>query len=299
MTNMTSHTNTSPRMAAAGRRALQWRLLLLWIAVPLIPTALLTVPLWQIFSAQLDNTLHAGELAQHLTLNAAGDLIGSVMSDGAALKSAGMLAVLIGVLSMPFLNGMVVTAARSAEAPGFGALIQGGLMEYWRMLRLMIVSLLPLGIAMGIGSAISDAADKYGQHAILQSSAEHAGMLANAALALLMVLALATVDAGRAQFAVSTRKRSAWKAWWRGCKLIVKRPRATLGSYVVLSVVGLVVFAVFGWLRINVPHANLIGFIVGLVLTQLAAATLGWIRGARLFALADIAKAQAEAMYQV
>ncbi|MBV8635527.1 MAG: hypothetical protein JO002_13625, partial [Burkholderiaceae bacterium] len=91
---------------------------------------------------------------------------------------------------------------------------------------------------------------------------------------------------------LSTRKRSAFKAWWRGCKLLARRPLATLGSYFGLTVVGLIVFVVFGWLRINVPHASAIGVIFALVLTQLAAATLAWMRGARLFALAEIARAQ-------
>ena len=293
MTTMTSNSKLSSGMAAAGRRALQWRLLLLWIVVLLVPTAMLTVPLWRIFADQLEHSLQAADIARHMRLNAASDLMLSA-TYGGGLKPIGLLAASFGLLALPFLNGMVVTAARSAQVLGFAALIHGGLAEYWRMLRMMIVSLLPLAAAVKIGSAVSDAADKYAQHAILQSSAEHVSLLANAVLALLMVLALASVDAGRAQFAISTRKRSAWKAWWRGCKSIVKRPRATLGSYIGLTVVGVIVFAAFGWLRINVPHVSLTGFFIGLVLTQLAAAALAWMRGARLFALTEIAKAQAE-----
>jgi len=289
----TNHAGFFATVGGAGRRAFQWRLLLLWIAVLLIPTAMLTVPLWQIFSEQLDHTLHAADLAQRLTLNAASDLLVSVVYDGAALKSLSMLAALFALIATPFLNGMAVTAARSADAPGFVALIQGGAAEYWRMFRLAVVSLLPLAIAAGIGSAAMNGADKYAEHAILKSSADHVGLAAQILLVLLMVLALASVDAGRAQFALSSKKRSAFKAWWRGCKLIVKRPAATLGSYVLLTLVGVIVFAVFALLRINVPHANLVGFIIGVVFTQLAAVALAWTRGARLFVLADLAKAQA------
>src|SRR6185437_12591045 len=61
--NAMNHTAKNPSGIAAargaGRRALQWRLLLLWIAALLIPTAMLTMPLWQIFSEQLDHTIHA------------------------------------------------------------------------------------------------------------------------------------------------------------------------------------------------------------------------------------------------
>jgi hypothetical protein len=291
---MTTNTKTSPGMAAAGRRALQWRLLLLWVAALLIPTAMLTVPLWQIFADQLDHTLHAADLAQNMTANALSDLMFSVVYDGGGLSSIGLVAGIFTLLATPFLNGMAVSAARSAEPLGFAALIQGGAAEYWRMFRMVVVSLLPLGIAIGIGSTLMDSAGKYAEHAILRSSADNMCLAAQIVLGLLMILALASVDAGRAQFAISTRKRSALKAWWRGCKLIVKRPLATLGSYIGLSLVGLIVFAVFAMLRIDVPHVSPFGFIIGLVLTQLAAATLAWIRGARLFALTDIAKAQAE-----
>ena len=295
MTTMTSI--QKPSAIGAGRRALQWRLLLLWIVVLLIPTVMVTLPMWQIFADQLDHTLHAADLAKTITLNAVSDLIVAVATDGGAIKSAGVLAALFTMLATPFLNGMAVTAARAAEPPGFGALIQGGLAEYWRMLRMLLVSLIPLAIAFAIGSAATDGADKYAQHAILSASADHVAWLAEFVLGVLLLLALASVDAGRAQFAVSTRKRSAFKAWWRGCKLLVQRPRAVLGSYIVLSLIGLIVFLVLAWLRINVPHVNAIGFVFGLVLTQLAAVTLAWIRSARLFALADIARAQAETTY--
>jgi hypothetical protein len=161
------------------------------------------------------------------------------------------------------------------------------------MFRMLIVSLVPLAIAVGIGSAAMNGADKYAEHAILRSSADHMGLAAQIVLVILMMLALASVDAGRAQFALSSRKRSALRAWWRGCKLIARHPVATLGSYVLLTLVGVIAFAVFGLLRINVPHANLLGFIVGVVFTQLAAAALAWTRGARVFALADLAREQA------
>lgn len=289
----TIHTQSgfSSTVRGASLRALQWRLLLLWIAALLIPTAMLTLPLWQILSERLDHTLHAGDLAQHINLNAASDLLVSVTSDGVTLSSVGALAALIAVLITPFLNGMAAVAARAAEPLGFAALIQGGAAEYWRMLRMLIVSLAPIAIAVGIGSAAMNGADSYAQSAILQSSADHMNLAAAILLGLLLMLALASADAGRAQFVLSIRKRSAWKAWWHGCKLIAARPAATLGSYVVLTLAGVIVFALFGLLRINLPHANVFGFVVGLVLTQLAAATLAWIRGARLFALADIAKA--------
>lgn len=277
----------------AGWRALQWRPLLLWIAVLLIPTVMVAMPLWHILSDQLDHTIHGSDLAQRLTLDATGDLVGALTTDGAALPSMGTLAVIFTLLATPFLNGMMVTAAKSAEVLGLSALIAGGLAEYWRMFRMFIVSLIPLAVAGGIGAAAMNGADKYAEHAILRSSADHASLAAQIVLGLLLLLAWASIDAGRAQFAISSRKRSAFKAWWRGTRLLFKRPVAVFGSYLVLTLIGAIVFAVLALLRINVPHVSVAGFVIGLILTQLAAATLAWIRGARLFALTEITKANA------
>jgi len=296
--NTTSKSSFFTIVAGAGRLALQWRLLVLWVGVLLIPTALLTVPLWQIFSGQLDHTIHASELAHHLSMNAAADLMTSVVIDGALLKSAGAGALIVTLLLSPFLSGVAIAVAR-AKAHGepqlsFGGMIHGGIGEYWRMLRMLLLAIVPLGIAGGIGGALMNLADKYARQAILKSDADLAGHAALAAMVLLLLLALATVDAGRAQFALSIKRRSAVKAWWRGCKLLFRRPLASIGSYLVLSAIGVVAVVVLGLLRINVPHAEIPGFVLGLILTQLAAAAMAWMRSARLFAMIDLARQEAQ-----
>lgn len=284
-------------ITGAGKLALQWRLLVLWIGVLLIPTALLTLPLWQLFSTQLDHTIHASALAHQLTMNAVGDLLITVVTDGVLLKPAGILALVLTLLLSPFLSGIAIATARAKAhgeaAPAFGTLIHGGISEYWRMFRMLLLAILPLGIAGGIGGALMNLAEKYAQHATLRSDADLAGNAAMAATVLLVALALTTVDAGRAQFALSIKKRSAIKAWWRGCKLMFRRPSGAIGSYLVLTVLGVIGVVVFGLLRINVPHVEIPGFLLGLLLTQLAAAAMAWMRSARLFALIDLATQEA------
>jgi len=295
--NTTTKSSFPTIMAGAGRLALQWRLLVLWIGALLIPNALLTVPLWQIFSTQLDHTLHASELAHHLTMNAANDLMTSVVTDGALLKPAGLLALIVTLLLSPFLSGVAIAVAR-AKVHGeprlsFGGLVHGGIGEYWRMLRMLLLAVVPLGIAGGIGGALMNLADKYALHAILRSDADLAAHAATVATVLLLLLALATVDAGRAQFALSLKRRSAIMAWGRGCKLLFKRPLGSIGSYFVLTIVGVVVVVVMGLLRINVSHVEIPGFVLGLALTQLAAAAMAWMRSSRLFAMIDLARQEA------
>ena len=53
----------------AARAALQWRLLALWTIALLLPTLALALPFWSHFSASLDHSVHAAELAQRLDLS--------------------------------------------------------------------------------------------------------------------------------------------------------------------------------------------------------------------------------------
>lgn len=284
-----------PRAAAA---ALQWRLLLLWLVLLLIPTAVLAVPVWQTLGAMLDNSVYAAALAQRLDGVAFTDLIAAVNRNGGTLGMAGVIALVLTLLLSPLLSGMVVTAARhtaavphtGARAAGFGQLLTGAYTQYGRMLRMLVWAVLPLGAAAGAGWGLMHLADQYGATAILESDAQRVTYLAMAAAAVLLLLVHATLDAGRAVMAAEPRRRSAVKAWWAGLTLLVKRPLATLGVYLVISAVGLVMAAALGVARLNLPALGLGSAIGAFVVTQLAVLAVAWMRSARLFALVAITR---------
>ena len=110
--------------------------------------------------------------------------------------------------------------------------------------------------------------------------------------AVLLVLAHATLDAGRALLALDRRRSSVFKAWWSGCRLLLARPVATLAAYGLVSALGLGLAALLAIARINLPGATLGGFIAAFVVVQLGVAVLGWMRSARLFALVEVARSQ-------
>jgi hypothetical protein len=117
-------------------------------------------------------------------------------------------------------------------------------------------------------------------------------LLARIVLGILVVVALASVDAGRAQFVLDGARRSAIRAWWRGVRLVIRRPVATLGTYALITAVGLAVAGVLGLARVNVPHVTFPGFLLAFLLTELIAATLICTRIARLMVLVQIGRAQ-------
>jgi hypothetical protein len=286
-TNSPSFSSVLTKSAGFG---LQWRLLVLWILILLIPTVIMTLPLWQIISSQLDYSVHAGALAHQLNMNAINDIMYVMSVNKFLLMEAGMGAMLLTLLLSPFLSGAVVTAARAQTPLDMGKLIHGGISEYWRMFRMLIWAVVPLGIASGIGAGVMHWADGYAEKAIVESSADMAAHVALAVMIILLVIADASVDAGRAQFVASTNRRSAIKAWWKGFMMVVKRPLSTLGLYVVITLAGIVLAAVFGLLRLNLGHIHIPGFVLGLVLTQLIVASTAWMKCARLFALAANSK---------
>jgi hypothetical protein len=200
---------TFSALLRSARAALQWRLLLLWVGLMLLPVAILTVPMWQMLSNGLDRSVHAAALAQQLDLVALTDLMSMHGKNAMAFTTAGVLALLVTLLT-----------------------------------------------------------------------------------GVLLALAHASVDAGRAQLAIERRRRSVVKAWWAGCGMLWRRPLHGLGAYLAIGVAGLGLAGALAIARLNVSGASLGGFLAALLLVQLTVAVLGWMRSARLFALVALARSQ-------
>ncbi len=265
--------------------ALQPRLLLLWLVGLWLPTALVAWPLAQAMAAQLDHSIHVAQWAQHFDLGFAVDLTSAMTRAGYSISAGFLPGLVLAVLLSPWLTGMSVAAARAPRVLGFGALLQGGLGEYGRMFRLLLWSLLPMGVAIAAGGGMFSWASTHSEKAILASSADNYNHVAMIVAGLAFVFAHATVEAGRAQFAADPQLRSAIRAWWRGLKLVLRRPFSTLGVYLLISAIGLLVACGFGIWRTHVAPLGALSIVGAFVLTQAISASLGWMRSARLFAL--------------
>jgi hypothetical protein len=293
---MNAMKNNPPRIGLnsfgrAGRAALQWRLLLLWLIALSIPTLIAVLPMWRVMAQQFDHTIHAAQIAQQFQAWAMGDLISSVALNAMAFSGAGILGAALTLMLSPFLSGMVISSARAPRPLGMGGLMAGGAREYGRMARLLFWAAVPLGIAIGLGGVALHFAGNHAEKTILQTDANLMKNLALAWLVLLFVVAHTVVEAARADFALDSRRRSAIKALWHGVTLLCKRPLATLSMYLSISVIGLVVAALLSLVRINMPHVNVWGFIAAFLVTQLIVLVIAWMRCARLFALIAVAQA--------
>jgi hypothetical protein len=322
---MRNTTSRIVRIVRILRAALQWRLLLLWAGCLLAPAVLMALPLWRLLAGSFDHSVHGPALALDVDLTALADLMANYGRSGAAFPLAAAEALVLSLLLSPLLSGMAVSAmntlgamgtadtlavarrpmnplstSATATAPrpqGFGALLAGGLREYPRMARMLLVALVPLGLAAALGAWAMHAASSYGETATLQSSSDAARMAALLVLLLLLALAHSTLDAGRATLALDRRRRSAFLAWWQGCKLVLRRPRAalvTFALYLAITLAGLALAALLSVARIHLPPIKAAGVIAGFLLTQLIVMVLAWMRTARLFAMIEFATVEGE-----
>ena len=69
-----SRSNGFAAVFSGMRTAVQWRLLLLWLLIMLIPVALVALPLWRMLSGLLDASVHSAQWASGFRSSAmAGD----------------------------------------------------------------------------------------------------------------------------------------------------------------------------------------------------------------------------------
>jgi len=286
----TSSTSFSSTLTSAARNALQWRLLLLWAVLLLLPTLAATLPIWQMLGDSLDQSPQAAALANALDLNAVADLMQVFKRYNTAAGNGALVALVLTLLLSPLLSGMTISAARAPQRLGLGGLLGGGMLEYGRLLRMLVWAVIPLGLAVLLGTFAAGPLRSLGNNAVLEATAQNANLAGNIVVGLFLLLAHATVDAGRAVLAADRRKTSAVRAWSEGVMLIAQRPLAMLGSYLAITLSGLVLAAVVALVRIRVAPVTGGSLFAALALTQLAVMAVAWMRSARLFALIAIVR---------
>jgi hypothetical protein len=271
--------------------AMQWRLLLLWVLFLLLPTAVASLPLWRTLSDLLDHSLHAQAWAEHFSPLMFGDglsAIGDSVTSG--FRGLLLLGLLLTLLLSPFLTGMAVGSGRAGRVLGFSQLLQCGIVEYGRLFRLMLWSILPYAMmAALIGFAFS-AVDHIGDRAVLESQMDSASHMAGGLAVLLFVLTQAIVESGRAAFIADGGLRSATRAFGRGFMQVLRRPFSTLLCYLLVSLIGYAIALALGVARIHTAAVGTGNLLLAVLLAQLVVLVLGWARVARLFALAEVAR---------
>lgn len=281
---------TRNALSHALRGALQWRLWLLWIAVTGICALVGAMPFWNWLGDVLDHSLLAGVVGSG---KAPALMVEALMSRDAplGLLAGGIqFATIMMLLLSPLLAGATLVAARSRETLGFGDLLRGGISEYGPLLRMLIWSVIPLGIAVAAMMGIMGANDSMHEHAVLASELDTGRRIALIVGGILWVLAHASLEAGRGWLAADARLRSALKAWWRGLKLLLRRPFAVLSVYLVTTIAGLLLAVLMIDIRQHFDANTGMGFVLAILAGFGITVALAWSRIARLFGMQSLAQ---------
>lgn len=276
-------------------RGAQWRLLLIWWAAHLMPAILAGLPLMAFFDRHLGHSTRAAALLQRLDGAALLELLrllgenGSGQSIGFGLGGG----VLVLLMSAPFAAGAAVTAAQTDDTLTLPRLAAGAAGLYGRMLRTLLSGLILLAVAGGIAAGAFAIANHANAKLLSETTAQRNLILASIPAALALFLAHLLVDTGRAQFAADSSRRSAVLALLRALRLFFKRPLKVLWIGLVGGLAAVAPAALLMGLRMGLNQTGAGTIALAWLLAQAAQASIGWGRNTRLFALAELSRADA------
>jgi hypothetical protein len=279
---------------AAFARGAQWRYLLVYVVGTLLPALVLYAPVHGFLEGLLDHSTREPQLVAQLDSAGFLEIVKQLGSpEGPDLHGATHTMLLMALLlTGPALAGAAAIVADRRAPPRLRELLAGAGAYYPRMLRMVFVSVLPLGIAGALAAAIMHFARRSGAHEVLETVASRNALIAGIVVALLIWLAQSTVEVGRAVLVAEPERRSAFLAWWRGVRFFVRRFPRVFGLCFVTTFIALVL--AFGLtalrLRLDVTGPALIG--MEFLVAQGAIAVLGWGRSARLAGLVDMLRAE-------
>ena len=130
------------------RGAMQWRLWLLWVGASLACALIAALPAWSWLAAALNHSVHAQAIAAGQAPTQLLDLLFARDAPLAAIGGSARIGAVLMLLLSPLLAGATIAAIRSRTRPGFGDLVRGAVAEYGPMLRMLLWSVVPLGLAL-------------------------------------------------------------------------------------------------------------------------------------------------------
>ncbi len=288
----------TPRLLRRSlRRGAQWRLLLLWWASLLVPSALVALPAFAFLRDQLDHSTRAAQSVAWLEGATLVELLRQVGQPGpAAALGWGAAAAAICLFGVsPFVAGATVAAARSDAPLRLRALMAGGGELYGRMLRTLLAGLVPLGVGSAAAAGLFRLAARANESATTETAANRNLLFAAGCAALAFFVFQLVVEAARAQFAADPGRRSAVLALWSGARLLVRRPGRAFAVGAVGAVAGLGAALALMALRLQVVQSGAAGIALAWLLAQAAQAAVGWGRASRILGLAELSRADAAA----
>lgn len=281
-------------LRTAFARGAQWRYLLVYVVGTLLPALVLCAPVHGFLETLLDHSTREADLVAQLDSAGFFEIIKQATGpEGPDLHGAVHAMVLAALfLAGPVLAGAAAVVADRDTPPRLRELLAGAGAYYPRMLRMVFVSIVPLGVAIALSGVILHFAHRSEAHAVLETEATRTSLLAGMGVAVLVWLSMSTVEVGRAVLAAEPERRSAFLAWWRGVRFFVRRFPRVFGLSFVTTVLALAVASALTAIRLRLDVTGPALVALEFVVAQAAVSVLGWGRGSRLAGLVAMLRAE-------
>ncbi len=271
------------------RSATRLRLLVLLMALSALPALFAAIPFALAVGIPLQHHPQGGEWPSSIDSDTWLDVLRSASETGANNLTAfgAVVSMLLALVLSPIAAGLTVSQIQADRALSFRALMVGSGEWFGRMFRLGLASILPLAAAGALLAGLNVWLTRATSHALTETRAlrmENAFM--GAAFASLGLVFL-SVDAGRAVFAASPHRRSAFLAWTSGAWLVMRRPLSSIAFGSAGLAMGLLAALALTYTRNALPAAA-VPFSV--LLAAGASVAIAWGRSVRLGFLTALAR---------
>jgi len=277
------------------RKALRWRVLLIWWCSLFVPSAIAAVPAFAFLREQLDHSTRAPGAVAWMDGATLIDLLRQASEKGASESLlAGSIGALLALLvTAPFAGGAMAASAGAGEPLPFSRLLAGAGGLYGRMVRVALLGLVPLGLGAAVVAGIAKLALGVNERVLTETAAQRNLALAAAAASAVLFLVHLLLDAARAQFAAEPARRSAARAFRSAACLLARRPFRSAGVGALGAVVGLGSAAALMALRLQIAQSGPAAMALAWLLAQAAQTAIGWGRALRIEGLAELSRTEA------
>lgn len=272
-------------LAGVRQASGSWKMILLLLVANILFALPLAVPVFLLMMQTAGGTVFAEKLYDD-NLNAIwfSDLINGQFADASpatlGLQFVSMLVAVGGVylLVNTLLAGGILEVYTSSDRRFTMRQFWAGCGAYfWRFFRLMLISAIFYGIAIGVYALMVWRVNKADSKATVEQPGDMKSFAAMLVLLLLISVVNMIFDYARIGAVINDRRKM-FRETFKAARLALRHFVSTFGLYAIIGVTGLILFAVFFWLRSLVHQASLGAIILALAIGQLAIASRMWTR---------------------
>lgn len=205
------------------------------------------------FSPFLDHSLQSDRLVQHFELGPMIELLREPAIQIHSMVMASVHIALVYLIYMIFIDGGVLTVYREdrklTKAEFFE--MSGGF--FWRMVRLVLLSVIPFAIVGGIFSGLNGWSDKLTDNAAGDKTGFWVLVIACLICWILLLFVRAWFDLAQCM-TVARNDRSMLRNTWRSLIATFRNLGTLLSAYISIHIVGMVSMAILIVLWVYIPH---------------------------------------------